>query len=71
MKEQLIQLIRAVPFVPFSVSLKNGEVLAVKSVELIGVGAQLFFFVDPTGLICHYRINSIHHLAIRETEINL
>jgi hypothetical protein len=66
MREQLIQLIRATPFTAFSVTLKNGDVLAVKSVELIGVALKLFFFVDPAGIILHYRISSIHHLGVRE-----
>lgn len=66
MREQLIEFIRATPFVPFTIVLKNGEVFAIKSVELVGVALKLFFFVDPTGIIEHHRISSIHHLGIRE-----
>jgi hypothetical protein len=66
MREQLIQFVRANPFVPFTIALSNGEILPVGSVELIGVGTKLFFYVDLTGIVIHHRISSIHHLGQRE-----
>jgi hypothetical protein len=68
MRNQLIQLIRANPFVPFTVTMKDHEVIPIGSVELIGVGTSLFFVVDPTGIIIHHRLSSIYSLGVRDTE---
>jgi hypothetical protein len=68
MRNQLIQLVRANPFVPFTIAMKDREIILIGSVELIGVGTSLFFVVDPSGIIIHHRLSSIYSLGVRDTE---
>ena len=67
MREQLITLLRRVPFVPFVVTLKGGEAYPIETVERMSVGQHICTIVDPqTGLVLFLPITSILHVATKD-----
>jgi hypothetical protein len=50
-KEELTRLLRAQPFVPFTVKLRNGDHLFIGGVEMMSTGRNVFSFVDEQGFI--------------------
>ena len=67
MREQLIEFLRRQPFVPFVVTLANGEAYPIETVERMSAGQHIFTLVDPqSGLVLFAPYGSILHLAIKD-----
>lgn len=67
MREQLIAMLRKVPFVPFTVTLKGGDTYPIETVERMSIGQHVCTIVDPqTGLILVLPVSSILHVATKD-----
>jgi hypothetical protein len=66
MKENLTQLLRSVPFVPFTLTLRNGYVYAVTTVERLSIGRNVCAYVDLEGLIILIPMRAIDQVAVSD-----
>jgi hypothetical protein len=67
MKQDLTKLLRAVPFVPFTLKTRDGEVHAVNTVERLSVGNYVCAYVDSEGLILLIPFHAIDQAATPDT----
>ncbi|HEY0790259.1 MAG TPA: hypothetical protein VGD78_04265 [Chthoniobacterales bacterium] len=63
MRDELIACLRRVPFAPFIVALKTGEVYSVAGVERLCVGSELWAVVDQAGSIRVHSLQAIESIV--------
>jgi hypothetical protein len=68
MRQDLTNLLRAVPFVPFTVKTRDGEVHAVNTVERMSVGNYVCTFIDGEGYVLLIPFTAIDHVAAPDSE---
>jgi hypothetical protein len=68
MKEDLTALLRRVPFVPFVVKTRDGEVHAVDTVERMSVGNHVCTYVDGRGLILLLPFSAIDQVSVVDAD---
>ncbi len=67
MKQDLTNLLRAVPFVPFTVKTRDGEVHAVNTVERMSVGNNVCTYIDGEGyVLLHNSLYEPRHFYARK-----
>jgi len=67
-KQDLTRLLRAVPFVPFTVKTRDGEVHAVNTVERMSVGNHVCTYIDMEGLVLLIPFHAIDQVAVPDSE---
>jgi hypothetical protein len=68
MREDLTRLLRAHPFVPFTVKTRDGEVHAVNTVERMSVGSHVCAYIDAEGLVLLIPFHAIDQVATPDSE---
>lgn len=66
-REDLTRLLRRAPFMPFTVTLRNNEVLAVETVERMSAGRNLCTFIDTEGYVLLIPYQTINYVAIKDS----
>ena len=67
MREELTRRLRAIPFVPFVLSTRDGEEHPVETVERLSVGNNACSYVDLQGYILIIPYHAIDKVAIKDT----
>ena len=67
MQEELIRLLRSVPFYSFVVFTRDGEVQQVDSVERLSVGKNVCAYVDTAGYISLIPYTAIDRIITRDS----
>ena len=68
MKQDLTRLLRTVPFVPFTVKTRDGEIHAVNTVERMSVGNFVCTYIDTQGLVLLIPFHAIDQVAVPDSE---
>jgi len=68
MKQDLTNLLRAVPFIPFTVKTRDGEVHAVNTVERMSVGNNVCTYIDGEGYLLLIPYHAIDQVAVPDAE---
>jgi len=68
MRQDLTRLLRALPFVPFTVKTRDGEVHAVNTVDRMSVGNHVCAFIDGEGLVLLIPFRAIDQVATPDSE---
>ena len=63
MRDELIACLRRVPFAPFIVALKTGEVYSVRGVERLSVASYLWTVVDQAGSLRVHSFQAIESIV--------
>ena len=66
MQVELTRMMRRVPFVPFTVTTRNGEVHTVDTVERMSVGRNVCAYIDPEGFVRLIPYHTIDHVTIKD-----
>ncbi|MBW0001795.1 MAG: hypothetical protein JO015_22075 [Verrucomicrobia bacterium] len=66
MREELTQFLRRVPFVPFVVTTRDGQVCAIETVERMSVGKNACTIVNAEGIILYVPFHAIDHVSMRD-----
>ena len=66
MREELTRLLRAVPFVPFVLSTRDGESHPVETVERLSVGSNACFYVDLQGYLFILPYHAIDKISLKD-----
>ena len=67
MQEELIRMLRAVPFYPFIICTRDGEAEHVDSVERLSVGKNVCAYVDTAGYISLIPYTAIDRIITRDS----
>jgi hypothetical protein len=67
MRQELTDLLRAVPFVPFIVFTRDGEAQAVTNVERLSAGAQACSYVDKEGYLSYIPYTAVDRITIKNS----
>jgi hypothetical protein len=65
MMEELTRLLRAVPFTPFAIFTRDGEVQPVTNIERLVVGRNVCAYVDQEGYITLFSYAAIDRVVTK------
>jgi hypothetical protein len=68
MQQEFTNLLRAVPFVPFAIFTRDGEVQQVTNVERLSAGRNVCSYVDEQGYISLIPYTAIDRVSTRNGE---
>ena len=66
MQAELTRLLRASPFIPFVVRLRDGRSFPIEAVGRMSVGKHACAIVNPEGVLLHVPFHAIDHAVVRE-----